>query len=117
MSAKIRDFFAGTYIESGRIKFPKAGRKGRPNSRWCRERVAERDHGICALCGVDTFELEEAQFQSTWEVDHIVPLWMGGSGRDLDNMRTLCIDCHKKETSRLSRRKLQKWNGTHWETR
>lgn len=35
-----------------------------------------------------------------WQADHIVPRCRGGSNT-LDNLRTLCIFCHKGETKRL----------------
>lgn len=38
------------------------------------------------------------------EVDHIVPVSMGGASDD-DNLRPLCSPCHKGETARLRREK------------
>lgn len=40
-----------------------------------------------------------------WEADHIVPVVEGGGGCELDNYRTLCVPCHKAETSALARRR------------
>lgn len=37
-----------------------------------------------------------------YEIDHIVPKILGGHD-DLENLRTLCISCHKAETKRLAR--------------
>ncbi len=37
-----------------------------------------------------------------WEVDHIVPVVLGGGCCGLDNLRTLCVPCHKKATARLA---------------
>lgn len=37
-----------------------------------------------------------------WEADHIVPVVRGGHNT-LDNLRTLCRSCHRRETARLSR--------------
>ncbi len=38
-----------------------------------------------------------------WEADHRIPLCLGGSDT-LDNIRTLCIPCHRLETAKLNRR-------------
>jgi 5-methylcytosine-specific restriction endonuclease McrA len=35
------------------------------------------------------------------EVDHVVPLALGGSGR-VANQRVLCVSCHKRQTARLA---------------
>jgi len=39
-----------------------------------------------------------------WEADHVIPHSEGGPCT-LDNMRTLCLRCHKKETAKLAARK------------
>jgi 5-methylcytosine-specific restriction protein A len=36
-----------------------------------------------------------------WDADHIVPVIKDGGGCGLDNYRTLCIPCHKQETTAL----------------
>lgn len=33
-----------------------------------------------------------------WHVDHIVPIYKGGSGIGLKNVQVLCVPCHKKKT-------------------
>lgn len=48
-----------------------------------------RDKGVCACCGVKTID---------WDADHIVPVFKGGGGCDLDNFQTLCKQCHKAKT-------------------
>lgn len=40
--------------------------------------------------------------RSLWDADHIVPVIKGGGGCGLENYRTLCQPCHKKETARLA---------------
>jgi 5-methylcytosine-specific restriction enzyme A len=40
-----------------------------------------------------------------WDMDHIVPVIEGGGGCGLENLRTLCIPCHKKETASLAARR------------
>lgn len=57
--------------------------------------VRARDHGICAACGVDT----KAAHLGAWELDHRIPLIDGGS-KDLQNLQTLCVPCHKAKTAR-----------------
>lgn len=39
-----------------------------------------------------------------WEADHIVPVVEGGGQCGLENMRTLCIRCHKHVTAELRAR-------------
>jgi 5-methylcytosine-specific restriction protein A len=94
--------------------------------------VGQRDHGVCALCGIDTEKLRnrvrviywklrqrgklhqarriERIFisngwpglqRSWWEADHIKPVCQGGGECGLENYRTLCVPCHKKETAKL----------------
>jgi 5-methylcytosine-specific restriction enzyme A len=38
-----------------------------------------------------------------WDADHIVPVVQGGDAA-LDNIRTLCIACHRAETAALRKR-------------
>jgi 5-methylcytosine-specific restriction protein A len=87
--------------------------KLRTDPGYLREKVFERDHGVCALCGVDTVELRKhkrkldykarRQFEEEWgtrkhlwDADHILPVAKGGGECDLSNMRTLCVLCHRK---------------------
>lgn len=59
---------------------------------WSKTRMAvlRRDRKRCRLCGSSRGS----------EVDHIVPVALGGTG-DLWNLRTLCRPCHAGETARL----------------
>ena len=80
-----------------------------------RQTIFNRDKGICVLCGVDVFE---GQLQANgspvrrrargsgdlWQADHIVPVIEGGGECSLENIRTLCIPCHKKATKELAER-------------
>lgn len=50
-------------------------------------------------------------YRSWWEADHIVPVIEGGGGCGLDNYRTLCVPCHKKETADLARRRAEQRRG------
>lgn len=38
--------------------------------------------------------------RSDWEADHIVPVVEGGDS-NLENIRTLCIPCHRAATAAL----------------
>jgi 5-methylcytosine-specific restriction enzyme A len=93
----------------------------RSNPAHLRERVFERDKGVCSVCRLDcqaallhmkrargTARLKlEAEWgvgknrKSLWDADHIVPVVEGGGECDLSNMRTLCIRCHRAQTTAL----------------
>jgi 5-methylcytosine-specific restriction protein A len=66
----------------------------RSSASYLRECVYKRDKGICALCGK----------KKKWEADHIVPVVEGGDS-NLENIRTLCIKCHRRETAELRKRR------------
>lgn len=99
--------------------------KLRTNPGYLRERVFERDKGVCAQCGMDTttlrrdmrkldyaarkrflrdWGLKEGSRKSLWDADHLVPVAEGGGQCDLSNMRTLCLRCHKAATAALRQR-------------
>lgn len=69
----------------------------RSNAGVLRKAVFRRDRGMCKLCEADNE-------YGYWEADHIVPVSEGGGCCGLENMRTLCGDCHNKETAKLKRR-------------
>lgn len=92
---------------------------------YLREQVARRDHGICAKCGIDTnrayWELKRARGarrlalaadwglqgltrRSLWDADHVLPVVEGGGECDLENLRTLCLKCHRQATQALRER-------------
>ena len=94
----------------------------RTDPAYLRERVFRRDKGICAICGLNTVALSSAlrklnwrgrqrrcaelgvpisRIKSLWDADHIVPVVQGGGECALENMRTLCIPCHKRATAEL----------------
>jgi 5-methylcytosine-specific restriction protein A len=97
----------------------------RTNPGYVREQVLKRDKGVCALCGYDMtaayFELKRARNgkrtallkrwgltslnrKTLWDADHIVPVAEGGGECDLDNIRTLCLVCHREQTRELRKR-------------
>jgi 5-methylcytosine-specific restriction enzyme A len=88
--------------------------KLRSNPGYLRERVLERDRGICAHCGLDCVaewkrikrlrgtsrfkanaDWNFGTRKSLWDADHILPVSQGGGECNLDNMRTLCLKCHR----------------------
>jgi len=99
--------------------------KLRTDPGYVREQVLARDRGVCALCRVDTTrafaELKRARGvhrikllerwgwkklsrRSLWDADHILPVVEGGGECDLDNLRTLCVICHRRVTVELRRK-------------
>jgi 5-methylcytosine-specific restriction endonuclease McrA len=93
---------------------------------YLREKVLERDRGVCAQCGVDTvaeanhmkrlrgaarlahfaaWGLRPGGRRSLWDADHIRPVVEGGGECDLDNLRTLCLKCHRAATAGLRERR------------
>ena len=99
--------------------------KLRTQPAYLREQVLTRDRGVCAACGVDTIAeasrirrsrglnraslfahwgLRLGSRKSLWDADHIVPVIEGGGECDLDNIRTLCLRCHRQATAQLRRR-------------
>jgi 5-methylcytosine-specific restriction protein A len=59
-----------------------------------REILFKRDAGKCAICSMDTDQ---------WEADHTVPIVEGGA-LTIENLRTLCVPCHRSETRKLRAR-------------
>lgn len=90
---------------------------------YLREQVLRRDAGVCAACGTDTLAayrtLQRSRGQartealamwglrtvrarrSLWDADHIRPVAEGGGQCDLENLRTLCLPCHREVTAEL----------------
>jgi len=97
---------------------------------YLRDQVFARDKGVCALCEADTVAIYNAlkrarganraaglslygmasieARRSLWDADHIRPVAEGGGQCDLDNLRTLCLPCHREETARLRLRLRQR---------
>jgi 5-methylcytosine-specific restriction protein A len=92
---------------------------------YLREKVLLRDRGVCAICKIDTraayaelrrargthrlkllerWGLKSISRKTLWDADHIVPVVEGGGECDLDNIRTLCVVCHRGQTLDLRRR-------------
>lgn len=63
------------------------------NNSWyfVRKDVLRRDHYSCRIC--------KKRFKKKFlDVDHIIPVQMGGGLFDKSNLRTLCKDCHKAKS-------------------
>lgn len=45
------------------------------------------------------------QRTSFWDADHVVPVVKGGGECGLDNLRTLCLFCHRKVTAQLNKQR------------
>jgi 5-methylcytosine-specific restriction enzyme A len=93
---------------------------------YLRDQVFARDRGICAVCHIDTIAAYNAlkrargpariaglhlygmksitARRSLWDADHIRPVAEGGGQCDLDNLRTLCLLCHRETTAQLRTR-------------
>ena len=93
---------------------------------YLRDQVFARDRGICAACQADTVAIYAAlkrargparaaglrlygiksitTRRSLWDADHIRPVAEGGGQCDLDNLRTLCVPCHREATAQLRTR-------------
>lgn len=101
--------------------------KLRSQPAYLREQVLKRDRGICAACHIDTIAaarrlrysrgagrrallaywgLKQRTRKSLWDADHIVPVAEGGGQCDLENLRTLCLRCHRMVTMQLRERRL-----------
>jgi 5-methylcytosine-specific restriction enzyme A len=64
------------------------------NNSWyfVRKDVLRRDNYRCGIC--------KKRFRKVQlDVDHIIPLQMGGQLFDKRNLRTLCKDCHKAKST------------------
>ena len=98
----------------------------RRDNRYIRDCLFKRDKGICIICKIDTKKIAKKAITlngkdkedylkeynigikrkiwkrkhggGLWDADHIVPVKQGGGQCGLDNLRTLCIKCHKQVT-------------------
>lgn len=90
---------------------------------YLRDQVFLRDKGVCALCKTSTVQALKTlrssrgarrtellgmwglrsvrSRRSLWDADHIQPVAEGGGQCDLDNLRTLCLPCHREVSAQL----------------
>ena len=58
-------------------------------------------HELTAQLEIKDAVYKAFRAHSLWEADHIVPVSLGGGCCGLENLRTLCWKCHRKETALL----------------
>jgi len=81
------------------------------NTRWesFRDHVLRRDDFTCQECGYQPKMITNQQYHyrddSNLQADHIIAIVNGGMCFDLENVRTLCLDCHHKKTGNDIREK------------
>lgn len=82
---------AGSYCDEHRPQRRFRDRYGVSENRWKRLKTLakRRDLHRCVMCGSP----------DKLEVDHIEPRSLGGANT-LDNLQTLCSDCHLAKTTR-----------------
>lgn len=74
----------------------KAARYGISSGSWraLKRRVTIRDHGCCYRCGIDQADaLADDPDASGHVLDHITPIFEGGSATNMDNLGLLCTLC------------------------
>lgn len=67
------------------------------DSKYAKAQVKKRDKGICAICG------KYCRYRNEWDLDHIIPLIDSSNDISfwgLNNLQTLCKECHIKKTSK-----------------
>ena len=103
----------------------------RTDAGYLRDNVFARDRGVCAICRVDAvaayaelrrsrgthrikllarWGLKKISRRSLWDADHILAVAEGGGECDLDNLRTLCLVCHRRVTAELRERLTRRYN-------
>jgi 5-methylcytosine-specific restriction enzyme A len=91
--------------------------------------LQKRDKGVCAICSLDCAALRRqyrklltkearAEFKARygipkhrnrrfWDIDHIIPVIEGGGDCGPENLRTVCISCHRVLTAQLAAKRAQ----------
>lgn len=71
----------------------------RNNWRLLRIKIMRRDRFTCQQCGDRRSRVKiNERYRRNLQVDHKVPLCMGGREFDEENLWTLCIACHMEKT-------------------
>jgi 5-methylcytosine-specific restriction protein A len=68
-----------------------------PIPRWVRQALLRKQRHTCQLCGVNSIV-------STIEIDHIIPIALGGTNR-FENLQLLCRRCNRSKGSRIVTRR------------
>lgn len=79
-------------IGNGNSKIRKQYEINGYRKRSLKQEIINRDGKKCFYCS----------FDKKLELDHIVPLFVGG-GWELENLQLLCRECHIKKTKRIDR--------------
>ncbi|MFE2600124.1 HNH endonuclease [Streptomyces sp. NPDC059396] len=93
----------------------KAARYGISSGQWrtLKRKITQRDNGCCYLCGAEPIDPEQYDEDdpTTWphDLDHVIPMFEGGSATSLDNLGLACQTCHeaksKAEAARANARR------------
>lgn len=83
-------------LEAGKEARYGKGRGGRPWRR-IRNEILRRDGFVCMPCKA------QGRTKLATEVDHIVPMFEGGTDAKT-NLQAICTDCHKAKTQAEARR-------------
>lgn len=104
--------------------------KLRSSAAYARQQVFMRDGGVCTHCRLDGGRLDRilrslaesagedvacwamevlglgrrSRLISVWQMDHRLAVTEGGGICGLGNLRTLCLECHQRETRLLHER-------------
>ena len=64
--------------------------------------ASKRSRGAAKAAGLSLYGMKSITARrSLWDADHILPVAEGGGQCDLDNLRTLCLPCHREVTAQL----------------
>jgi 5-methylcytosine-specific restriction protein A len=93
------------YLETRFGTTKRADSSWRPGmfSMWSAARAADPVFQLFVSLGWTASRLQNDD--SLWDADHIVPVVEGGGETGLENIRSLCLPCHKAETRELARRR------------
>jgi len=65
----------------------------RPIPGWVRRALLRMQRHTCQICG-------QSSDHSKIEVDHIIPVALGGSN-DFSNLQLLCLPCNRRKAAKL----------------
>ncbi len=59
-----------------------------------------KEHGWYKQTAKITYHWLGSQTGDRWQVDHVVPIHMGGRGTGFENVQVICAPCHSRKTAR-----------------
>lgn len=80
--------YDSSHYDIGNIYIQGLQKLKRHNIKSLKNMIFERDSYTCQMCGKSIYE------GALLEIDRIIPFSLGGTN-DLDNLQTLCMECHK----------------------